>query len=559
MSDAMPVLNGWALAAASPFWRASWQGGAALALIWCACRLLPGLSPGARCWLWRLAYLKLFVALAWAAPVDLPLLPSDFGFRAGARSAGPVPGSGRLDFGLGRQRHPAAFTGMDRMGTVKQPLPSAPSGTGSEWGKAPSPSLYPIHPVHPCDNRALDLAGNPNPKSPPPLPIAPPPAGWLVLWMAGAALFGGKLVREGRASRRLARAAAPLADQRVIEAYAVLGPGFGLRCLPRLLLSEDDGGPVLVGSIPPVLILPPSLLRSCSEGELTALLAHELAHLKRRDLLWAWLPALAQALFFVHPLVWLSQREWRLAQEIACDELAVRITGTPPLAYGQAVLKVAARRRPPCVEPAALGAAGSYQSLRWRFLALQQIRPVSLRSWRAISALLAAFGVALLVPWRVTAQAAPSNPSPPSGAPEPHHPEHGSADRRRQEQRLAAERARLLLLKQELSAVSERNRQLQTEIARQQAMLAELRAQQAAHQAQLAELAAQKQALLRRAALRNQQLVAERSRLNQVIALQRALLLQQAALRERLRRERLQHPPPPTRHRSGSEPPPSSP
>ena len=100
MSDAMPVLNGWALAAASPFWRAFWQGGAALALVWCACRLLPGLSPGVRCWLWRLAYLKLFVALAWATPVDLPLLPPNFGFRAGARSAEPVPGSGRLDFGL---------------------------------------------------------------------------------------------------------------------------------------------------------------------------------------------------------------------------------------------------------------------------------------------------------------------------------------------------------------------------------------------------------------------------------------------------------------------------
>ena len=70
MSDAMPLLNGWALAAASPFWRASWQGGAALALVWGACRLLPGLSPGVRCWLWRLAYLKLFVALAWATPVE---------------------------------------------------------------------------------------------------------------------------------------------------------------------------------------------------------------------------------------------------------------------------------------------------------------------------------------------------------------------------------------------------------------------------------------------------------------------------------------------------------
>ena len=145
---------------------------------------------------------------------------------------------------------------------------------------------------------------------------------------------------------------------------------------------------------------------------------------------------------------------------------------------------------------------------------------------------LAAFGAALLVPWRVTVQAAPSNPSPPSRVPAPRHPEQSSAERRRQEQRLAAERDRLLFLKREFSAVSERNRLLQTEIARQAAMLAALRAQQDAHHRQLAELAAQKQVLLHHAAHQNQLLVLEQTRLNEVLAEQRALLLRRAAVSE---------------------------
>ncbi|MCW3053634.1 MAG: hypothetical protein JWN14_2804, partial [Chthonomonadales bacterium] len=43
--------------------RACWQGGLALGLVWAVCRLVPRIPAAGRCWLWRLAYLKLLVAL----------------------------------------------------------------------------------------------------------------------------------------------------------------------------------------------------------------------------------------------------------------------------------------------------------------------------------------------------------------------------------------------------------------------------------------------------------------------------------------------------------------
>src|SRR5438874_2231363 len=66
--------------------RASWQGGIALALAWLLGLAWRGMAPRFRCWLWRLAYLKLLLALFWAAPVDLPLLPA----RSPVRIAAPA-------------------------------------------------------------------------------------------------------------------------------------------------------------------------------------------------------------------------------------------------------------------------------------------------------------------------------------------------------------------------------------------------------------------------------------------------------------------------------------
>jgi beta-lactamase regulating signal transducer with metallopeptidase domain len=240
----------------------------------------------------------------------------------------------------------------------------------------------------------------------------------LLLWLAAALAYSGRVGREWGISRRLAATGLPITDETLLERYALMGLRFGLSRLPRLLLSEEVDSPVLIGALRPALVLPPGILASCTNEELDAILAHELAHLKRRDLLWAWVPTLAQALFFFHPLVWLTRQEWRLAQEIACDELALRVTRVPALQYGQVVLKVAAQRPSPRLrEPAAVGAVGSYRTLRRRLLAIQQYRPVTHRQARRLGMILVVTGVAVLVPWRLTEQSAPSEPQRPSEEP----------------------------------------------------------------------------------------------------------------------------------------------
>src|SRR5207244_5495734 len=82
-ADLLALLNAGAAVAAGHLWRACWQGGTVIALVWGACWSFPRWSPGVRCWLWRLAYLKLLAALLWVAPVELPLLAAQPS-RAGA-------------------------------------------------------------------------------------------------------------------------------------------------------------------------------------------------------------------------------------------------------------------------------------------------------------------------------------------------------------------------------------------------------------------------------------------------------------------------------------------
>src|SRR5437867_13313576 len=54
-------------------WNASWQGAVGIAVVYLICRTVPRISPEIQCWMWRLAYLKLFVSLFWSASLQLPV------------------------------------------------------------------------------------------------------------------------------------------------------------------------------------------------------------------------------------------------------------------------------------------------------------------------------------------------------------------------------------------------------------------------------------------------------------------------------------------------------
>ncbi|HJW32133.1 MAG TPA: M56 family metallopeptidase [Holophagaceae bacterium] len=126
----------------------------------------------------------------------------------------------------------------------------------------------------------------------------------------------------------------------------------------RLGLSDRVDSLVVLGWLKPVVLVPAAALLALSPEALEALLAHELAHVRRGDFLANLVQTLAEALLFYHPAVWWLSRRIRQEREHCCDDAAVRACGDPAL-YASALLGLEELRSPsnliPDLAPAASG------------------------------------------------------------------------------------------------------------------------------------------------------------------------------------------------------------
>lgn len=169
------------------------------------------------------------------------------------------------------------------------------------------------------------------------------------------------------------------------EEAARLAGILGIRSVPRVLESGAASTPMLVRG---AILLPVGFAAEKGERALRMTLAHELAHYRNRDLAWNWLPTIARALFFFHPLVHLALRELAGAEEAYCDELAIQATGATPEDYGAMLIEICATM--PGESYAAVAMASPRNLLRRRILDLVSggLRPSPVLSWSVLGAAL---------------------------------------------------------------------------------------------------------------------------------------------------------------------------
>ncbi len=368
MSHFLTILNAFAASWLAAFVRASWQGGLVIALLWLLCRLWPGLPPGPCCWLWRAAYVKLLLGLVCLPPLLLPILPATLSV------SNPGP-----------------------------PIAAHETIAPSEEAKTP------VVLVEPTAAPPVSVTAQPAPSALPSVQTY-----LLAAWLLGVFAGLGRVARAWQRTSRLYHTSKPLDDDALLTEIADLCRRFGLRRVPALRVTEELSSPILIGLLRPAILLPAFILADCSQAELRLMLAHEAAHLKRRDLVWCGLPVLARLLFFFHPLIWLTEHEWLLAQEIACDTLAVQVTQTPLSAYGRMLLHIAARRHAPTASLfPTLAVAAPRRTLHRRLFAMQHIGTASRPQIIVSAALLTALALGGLLPWRVVAQSKSPLPNPP--------------------------------------------------------------------------------------------------------------------------------------------------
>ena len=93
----------------------------------------------------------------------------------------------------------------------------------------------------------------------------------------------------------------------------------------------------------PVILLPVAVLTNLTPIQIEAILAHELAHIRRRDYAVNLLQTVAETLLFYHPGVWWVSARVREEREHCCDDVAVEVSGEPR-AYAAALAELAAWR-----------------------------------------------------------------------------------------------------------------------------------------------------------------------------------------------------------------------
>ena len=317
------------------------------ALVWALCRYLPRLDARTRAWLWWLVASQMVVGLVWYAPVALPLLPAE-------PVAAPVV--------VAMAAEPATYA-----------VPAMAAG--------PVPATQASR----LDTGILLLAA----------------------WLAGVAVMLANTLRHAWRLHGLVRHARPCRDRRVQALYRALAQRLGVVAAPELRVSDAIDSPMLARPWRPVLMLPASSLATMGDDDLRMALHHELAHLQRRDLWWAWMPALAQHLFFFHPVAHLAAREYAFAREVACDAAVLQDEQHAPHDYGRLLVKLGVSTAP---SPALAGASPTFRILKRRLLMLQHTAS-PLRA----GALALTLGIVLLgvVPYRVIASGTPAAPSAP--------------------------------------------------------------------------------------------------------------------------------------------------
>jgi beta-lactamase regulating signal transducer with metallopeptidase domain len=214
---------------------------------------------------------------------------------------------------------------------------------------------------------------------------------WIsLLWFSGVLSLSLYHVMGWRRTRQLARVDTrevdPLCQRRFLRLCARLG----LARRVRLLESAVARAPFVVGWLRPTVLVPVSALTGLSTDQLELILVHELAHIRRYDVLVNYIQTVVETLLFHNPAAWWISRQVRIEREHCCDDLATEVCGSR-LMYARALVNLEElRRTEPSFSMAADGASIMY---RIRRLAGKPVK----RSYQPVIGLMNIFSLVMLL------------------------------------------------------------------------------------------------------------------------------------------------------------------
>ena len=168
----------------------------------------------------------------------------------------------------------------------------------------------------------------------------------------------------------------------------------GITIAVRVVESALVQVPTVMGWIKPVVLLPAAAMSGMSMEQINALVAHELAHIKRHDYLVNLVQSAIETLLFYHPMVWIISRRVREERELCCDDLAISVCNNDRLTYASALADLESLRQLPT--PALAANGGSLLQRVKRILTPDDVQTVRGRGHWIAGAAILAITVALL-------------------------------------------------------------------------------------------------------------------------------------------------------------------
>ena len=209
---------------------------------------------------------------------------------------------------------------------------------------------------------------------------------WILpVWSLGVLALSLRFLLGGIEVRALRRSG-QAADDRLRELATGVMRRMSITRQVSIVTADRAAGPSTIGWLRPVILLPPAAAMGLTVQQLEAVLAHELAHIRRHDYLVNIFQMTVETLLFYHPAVWWVSHRMRVERELCCDDEAVKLCGNAT-AYARALVTMARQQVPMF----AMGSSGG--SVTDRVRRLLGIR--SSESHRPVGAGIVAVSVAL--------------------------------------------------------------------------------------------------------------------------------------------------------------------
>lgn len=190
---------------------------------------------------------------------------------------------------------------------------------------------------------------------------------WLVLaWFAGVTIFWIRLTGAWLVAARMRSTLARSAPREWQRKLNEIAARIRVSRPVKLIVSAAVQVPTVIGWLRPVILMPIGALAGLPPEHIEALLAHELAHIRRHDYLVNILQSIAEAFLFYHPAVWWISAQLRNERELCCDDEAVAFS-CDTVTYARALAGLEAHR-PVHFNPALAASGGSLRERIARLL-----------------------------------------------------------------------------------------------------------------------------------------------------------------------------------------------